>query len=81
MPNLEIHLARARSLRADLLASPTVWLPRREILLEWLNAFLARAKATEYELGATEADDLAAVDRFLRTNQIPIARGLTSRPA
>ena len=67
------HLTHSRALRADILAAPDVWLPRREILLEWLNGFLLRATALKYELGATEADDLNALDRFLRKMKVPVA--------
>jgi hypothetical protein len=67
------HLTHARSLRADILAAPAVWLPRREILLEWLAGFVTRAEAPSYELGETEADDLAALDQFLRKKKIPVA--------
>jgi hypothetical protein len=67
------QLTHARSLRADIMAAPTVWLPRREILLGWLNAFLLRAEAPGYELGDTEASDLAALDSFLRKKKVPVA--------
>lgn len=67
------HLIHARALRADILAAPDVWLPRREILLDWLNAFLARAAAPKYELDQTEEADLAALDQFLRKTKVPVA--------
>ena len=66
------HLSHARSLRADIIAAPAIWLPRREVLLEWLAAFVTRAEAPSYELDETEADDLAALERFLRDKKIPI---------
>lgn len=65
------HVAQARSLRADILAAPHVWLPRREILLEWLDGFLRRAGSSAYELEPTEAADLHALDQFLRRQKIP----------
>ncbi|HVZ64127.1 MAG TPA: hypothetical protein VG838_06475 [Opitutaceae bacterium] len=65
------HLAHAGTLRSDILAADTAWLPRREILLDWLNAFVARAQAANYELGQTEAADLAALEQFLRKRNIP----------
>jgi hypothetical protein len=67
------HLTHARALRADILAAPAVWLPRREVLLEWLAAFLLRAETSSYVLGDTEADDLAALEQFLRKKKIPLA--------
>jgi len=67
------HLAHARALRADILGAPTVWLPRRESLLLWLNAFLKRAEAPRYVLDEMEAADLAALDQFLRKKKLPAA--------
>ncbi len=67
------HLTHARALHADILAAPSVWLPRREILLEWLEKFLVRADRPKYELGDTEADDLTALDQFLRKKKVPVA--------
>ncbi|HVS51194.1 MAG TPA: hypothetical protein VHD62_02470 [Opitutaceae bacterium] len=67
------HLAHAHALQADISAAPEVWLPRREILLEWLEKFLQRVAAPDYELGETEADDLAALDKFLRKKMVPVA--------
>ena len=67
------YLTHARALRSEILAAPDVWLPRRQILLEWLENFLQRAGAPAYELGSTEADDLAALDTFLRKQKVPVA--------
>ncbi len=67
------HLLHARALRADILASPGVWLPRREIVLEWLEKFLQRVAVVNYDLGETEADDLIELDKFLRTEHVPVA--------
>jgi hypothetical protein len=73
MQNHDAHLTHARSLQADILAAPAAWLPRREILLEWLNGFVTRAKKANYELGETEAADLVALEKFLRKKDIPAA--------
>lgn len=73
MNNNNEHLIHARALQADILAAPGVWLPRREILLEWLKAFLARAAAPKYELEEGETSDLHALDRFLRKQNVPVA--------
>ena len=67
------HLIQARALQADILAAPGVWLPRREILLEWLKKFLARAAAPLYEIEEGEAADLRALDQFLRRQKVPVA--------
>jgi hypothetical protein len=67
------HLVHARALRSDILAAPGVWLPRREILLEWLEKFLLRIAVPSYHLGETEAADLVALDKFLRKRMVPVA--------
>lgn len=71
MPLHREHFLHARALRADILAAPDVWLPRREVLLEWLDAFVRRAARATYSLGETEAADLTALDQFLRKKGIP----------
>lgn len=68
------HLLHARTLRADILAAPEVWLPRREVLLDWLNGFVRRAETKAYELGETEAADLTALDHFLRKKKVPVVQ-------
>ncbi|MBI5766356.1 MAG: hypothetical protein HZA93_01065 [Verrucomicrobia bacterium] len=73
MTTIKEHLIHARALQADILAAPAVWLPRREILLEWLAAFLTRAAGPRYELGETEAADLHALEQFLRRQHVPVA--------
>jgi hypothetical protein len=71
--NNQEHLVHARALRADILAAPGVWLPRRDILVEWLEKFSQRAAAPKYELGETEAADLVALEKFLRKKSVPVA--------
>lgn len=73
MSNNNEHFIHARAMQADILAAPAVWLPRRDILLEWLKAFLVRAGAPRYELEETEAADLRALDQFLRKQKVPVA--------
>ncbi|MGD1029522.1 MAG: hypothetical protein ABSA05_00130 [Opitutaceae bacterium] len=68
------NISRAQAMRDEILAAPDVWLPRRDTLLDWLNAFMKRAEKPSYELGATEADDLTALDRFLRRKKVPVAQ-------
>ena len=67
------NISRANALRGEILAAPDVWIPRRDSLLDWLNAFVLRAAAPSYELGETEAADLMALDRFLRHRKVPSA--------
>ena len=67
------QLTHARRLRANLLAAPDVWIPRREILLEWLDGFLDRAARSSYDLDRTEPADLRALDDFLRKHKVPAA--------
>lgn len=67
------HLIHARALQSDILAAPGVWLPRREILLEWLEKLLQRLALPNYDLGETETADLAALDKFLRRKSVPVA--------
>lgn len=66
------HLIHARSLQTDIMAAPDVWLPRREILLDWLKSFLLRASGARYEVDAAEAADLRALDHFLRRQKVPV---------
>ena len=68
-PN-QIH---ARSLLADIQGSPDTALPRRETIVDWLNSYLLRSDRRSYVMQPTEADDLIAVDKFLRTHHIPVA--------
>jgi hypothetical protein len=68
------HLLQARTLRSDILAAPNIWLPRREVLLDWLNRFVRRAETKSYELGETEAADLTALEHFLRKKKVPVAQ-------
>jgi hypothetical protein len=73
MTQSDPHLAHARSLRADILAAPSIWLPRREVLVQWLDGFLLRARVPAYALEETEAADLKALDLFLRGKMVPVA--------
>jgi hypothetical protein len=73
MLKYQVHITHARSLLAGMQAAPEAYLPRRAILSEWLNAFVARASLPRYELGATEAEDLVALEEFLRGKDIAVA--------
>lgn len=54
-------------------AAPDAYLPRRAILADWLNGFVSRASRPKYALGATEAEDLVALDEYLRGKDIAVA--------
>jgi hypothetical protein len=67
-------LNQARALRTDIASAPGIWLPRRDDMTGWLNAFVKRAEDGAYELGETEAADLVALDQFLRKKRVPVAQ-------
>jgi hypothetical protein len=71
------HVTHARALLADIVGAPDVYLPRREILTDWLRNFVGRAQVSSYELGDTEADDLGALERFVRGKKVPVAAAAT----
>ena len=73
MSNRTKHLTHAQALLTGIHAQPDAYLPRRDILVEWLDGFVVRAKSDHYVLGVTEADDLVALDGFLRGKDIAIA--------
>jgi hypothetical protein len=63
----------ARALLEDIQRAPEIALPRRETLVDWLNAFLLRAGRRGYVMAQAETEDLIALDRFLRSLNIPVA--------
>jgi FAD/FMN-containing dehydrogenase len=63
----------ARSLLADIQGAPETFLPRRETIVDWLNAYLLRSDRRGYVMEPTEADDLAAVEKLLRSHKVPVA--------
>ena len=65
----------ARSLLTDIQNAPDIALPRRETLVDWLNAYLVRAERRGYVGAPAETDDLVALDKFLRSVRIPAAAG------
>lgn len=60
----------ATSLLTDLRGS-TDLIPRREVLVNWLEDFLLRAAKRGFQMGPMEVEDLIALDRFIRVNGIP----------
>jgi hypothetical protein len=62
----------ARSLLEDVQSAAAVVLPSREILKNWLGAFLQRTGQMGFQLKPDELDTLIALDRMLRINRIPV---------
>jgi len=71
MTELKTCQAYATSLHADIKAAVNDGLPRREVLLEWLDDFLVRAKKRSFQLEQPDVDNLTALDQFVRHNRIP----------
>lgn len=65
------HHTHARSLLADIEGAPTTVLPRRATIVDWLHTYLARASENGYITNDAEANDLIALDEFLRTYAVP----------
>jgi hypothetical protein len=64
--------AQARSLLAAIQAAPDTLLPRRETIVEWLDGFLLRSDRRGYVVAPTEADDLNALEKFLRSHKVRV---------
>jgi len=62
----------AKSLLADIQGAPDTVLPRREALVEWLTGYLLRSDRRGYVMDPAEATDLAALDKFLRSHEVPV---------
>jgi hypothetical protein len=69
--------AQARSLLADIAEAPDASFPRRETIVGWLNAYLQRSERPGYEMDPADASDLVALEKFLRSQRVPVA----TRPA
>lgn len=67
------HQTQARALLADIQDAPETIIPRREAIVDWLNAYLLRSNRKEYVMEQTDADDLIALKKFLRAYQVPVA--------
>jgi len=71
MTELKTYQAYASSLHADIKAAVNDGLPRREVLLEWLDDFLVRTKKRHFEIEQADVENLTALDQFVRFNRIP----------
>ncbi|HUJ45252.1 MAG TPA: hypothetical protein VLW52_16775 [Opitutaceae bacterium] len=71
MTDLRTYQVYAVSLLADLQATTAKdGVPRREVLLDWLDDFLVRAKKRGFEMAQVEVDNLIALDEFVHRNGI-----------
>ena len=68
----------ARSLLADIQGAPETFLPRREPIVDWLNAYLLRSDRRGYVTEPAEAADLVAVEKLLRSHKVPVAARVAS---
>jgi hypothetical protein len=70
MTELKTYQVYATSLHADIEAAANDGLPRREVLIAWLDDFLLRAKKRGFEMAPADVDNLTALDQFVRFNLI-----------
>ena len=70
MTDLKTYQVFAVSLLADLQAAAKIGVPRREVLIDWLDDFLVRSKRRGFEMEQAEVDDLIALDEFVHRNGI-----------
>jgi hypothetical protein len=71
MTELKTYQVYATSLHADIEAAVNDGLPRREVLLDWLDDFLQRVKKRGFQMVQGDVDNLTALDQFVRFNRIP----------
>ncbi|MFI5335886.1 MAG: hypothetical protein ACHQ5A_03835 [Opitutales bacterium] len=69
------HQAHATALLTDLHAGAGLFLPRREDIELWLRDFLRRAAAKGYHVDEGDAENLQALDRYVRANLTPAVAG------
>ena len=61
----------AQAMQAEIQGAPETVIPRRQPILDWLKEFLLRSDKKGYVLGETEAEDLTALELFLREYKVP----------
>lgn len=71
MTDLKTYQVYAASLLADLQAAAKNSVPRREVLLDWIDDFLERTKKRGFQMEQAEVEDLIALDEFVHRNGIP----------
>ena len=62
----------AKALLAGIEGAPDTYLPRRAVIVDWLNGYLLRSDRRDYVMDPTEADDLAELEKFLRQHDVPV---------
>jgi hypothetical protein len=72
-PDEKENQAQAKALLADIQGSPAVALPRRETIVDWLEAYLRRSDRRGYVMDDSEGTDLHALARFLRAHGIALS--------
>jgi hypothetical protein len=70
MTELKTYQVYATSLHADIEAAVNDGLPRRQVLLDWLDEFLLRVKKRGFQMEQGDVDNLTALDQFVRFNRI-----------
>ena len=70
MTELKTYQVYATSLHADIAGAVNDGLPRREVLLHWLDEFLLRTKKRGFEMPREDVENLTALDQFVRFNRI-----------
>jgi hypothetical protein len=64
---------QAKSLLAGIQGAPETYLPRRAVIVDWLNSYLLRSDRRDYIMDPAEGDDLNALEKFLHTHAVPTA--------
>jgi len=64
---------QAKSLLAGIQGAPETYLPRRAVIVDWLNGYLLRSDRRGYVMDPAESDDLVALEKFLRAHEVPTA--------
>lgn len=62
---------QAAALLAAVHRSPSTYIPRRLVIVDWLDEFLSRARRKDFVITETEGSDLLALEHFLRTCELP----------
>jgi hypothetical protein len=68
----------AESLLADITAAIETAIPKRETITDWLKAYLLRARARGYVVESDDTDNLDALDKFLREQNVPVVAALAT---
>ncbi len=63
----------AKALLAGITGVPETYLPRRAVIVDWLNGYLLRSDRRGYVMDPEESDDLIELDKFLRAHEVPTA--------